>query len=134
MLKSKTLKINSENDLMFITFPNLSETGLVRHAFSTRLGGVSHGIYRSMNLSPSNGDDRKNVLKNYEILCNAIGADYKKCVLSHQTHTVNLRVVNENDIGKGIFCARDYDDVDGLITNVPGVVLVTQYADCVPLL
>ena len=44
-----------------------------------------------------------------------------------------MRVVTEEDKGKGIVRERDYTDVDGLVTNVPGICLVTSYADCVPL-
>ena len=54
-------------------------------------------------------------------------------VLSKQTHTTNVRVVTEADKGKGVMRDRDYTDVDGMITNVPGICLVTSYADCVPL-
>ena len=54
-------------------------------------------------------------------------------VVSYQTHTTNLRRVTEDDLGKGVVRPRDYRDVDGLITNIPGVTLVTFYADCVPL-
>ncbi len=52
---------------------------------------------------------------------------------SDQTHTTNIRVVEEKDKGKGIIRPKDYTDIDGLITNVPGIVLATFYADCVPL-
>ena len=44
-----------------------------------------------------------------------------------------MRVVTESDRGKGFDREKDYHDVDGLVTNVPGLVLVTYYADCVPL-
>ena len=54
-------------------------------------------------------------------------------VVSHQTHTVNLRRVTLEDAGKGVIRERDYRDIDGLITDVPGLTLVTFYADCVPL-
>ena len=54
-------------------------------------------------------------------------------MLSRQTHTTNIRLVTEKDRGKGLVRPRDYEDVDGLITAEPGVVLVTHYADCVPL-
>ena len=54
-------------------------------------------------------------------------------VLSFQTHTVNIRRVTEEDEGKGVVRERGYTDVDGLITDVPGLCLVTLYADCVPL-
>ncbi len=133
-MKSETLKINRNGELVYISFPSFDKTGKVAAAFTTRHGGVSEGIYSTVNMSFSNGDKRENVLENYRRVCEAIGVDFKKCVLSHQTHTVNIRTVTEKDIGKGITAERDYDNVDGLITDVPGIVLVTQYADCVPLL
>ena len=54
-------------------------------------------------------------------------------VLTWQTHTTNIRVVSEDDLGKGVVKERDYRDIDGLLTNMPGVTLVTFFADCVPL-
>lgn len=133
IIESKNLNILKSGGLCYITFPSLSVDG-VKHAFSTRLGGKSEGIFSSMNLSFSRGDDPQNVLENYRIICKAINVDYKKCVLSKQTHTTNIRIVTLDDIGKGIVKERDFDDVDGLITDIPGVTLVTQYADCVGLL
>lgn len=54
-------------------------------------------------------------------------------MLTHQTHTNHVRVVTEADAGKGFVRERDYTDVDGLVTDVPQLVLTTFYADCVPL-
>lgn len=133
MIETKSLKLNNKNGVLYFTFPSLETEG-VKHGFSTKIGGVSEGIFESMNLSFSRGDDDEKVLENYKRICSAIGTDYKKCVLSKQTHTTNIRIVTEEDAGKGILKERDYDDVDGLITNVPGLTLVTQYADCVGLM
>lgn len=133
MIKSQNLNVNHVNGVTFLTFPSLEKHG-VKHAFSTRLGGVSSGIFSTMNLSFSRGDNESDVMENYRRLCGVIGTDYTKCVLSKQTHTTNIRIVTEEDAGKGIVKERDYDDVDGLITNVPGLTLVTQFADCVGLL
>ena len=55
-------------------------------------------------------------------------------MFSDQTHTTNIRHVTEADKGKGLLRPRDYADVDGMITDEPGIVLSTFYADCVPLL
>ena len=129
MLQSKTLNIRTENGVCYITFPALEQCG-VKHAFTTRIGGVSKGIYSSMNMSFSRGDDAADVTENYRRICEIIGTDYRRCVLSKQTHTTNIRIVTESDAGKGIICERDFDDTDGLITDVPGITLVTQFADC----
>ncbi len=133
MLKSETLEIVKDGELEYIQFPKLSACGQVRHLFSTRNGGVSTGDCATMNLSFNRNDDRKNVEKNYEILCKAIGTEISGLVLSQQTHTNNVITVGEEHRGTG-FSKAPFCDVDGLITNKSGVALVTQYADCTPLL
>lgn len=132
-MKSNTLKINQKDDLVYITFPKLEACGAVRHTFSTRLGGVSRGQYSSMNTSFLGGDEFQSVEENYRRLCNAVGIDVSHLVLSRQTHTNNVRIVTAKDCGTG-YTKPPFTDVDGLITNESGVALVTQYADCTPLL
>lgn len=127
------LKQNVSGEAEYLTFPLFEDTGLVRHLVSTRLGGVSSGIFSSMNLSYTRGDDKEAVDENYRRIAALLGCDVSDMVCSDQTHTTNVRVVNECDRGKGIVCPKDYTDVDGLITNVEGIVLATFYADCVPL-
>ena len=117
----------------YLEFSLLRETGLVDHGFSTRLGGVSSGDFASLNLSFDRGDDPEAVRENFRRIGAAIGVRCEDMVLSQQTHTTNIRLVTEEDRGKGITKERDYTDVDGLVTNVPGICLVTSYADCVPL-
>ena len=117
----------------YLCFPSLSETGMVRHGFSTRMGGVSKGPYATMNFSFTRGDDPEAVRENYRRMARALGTDEKRMVLTWQTHTTNVRRVTAEDEGKGITKERDYRDVDGLITDCPGVTLVTFFADCVPL-
>lgn len=133
MLKSNTLKVNNKNGVVFLSFPKFDAAGGNIHGFSTRLGGISEGIFSAMSFSMSLGDKKESVLENYKRFCEALGGDYKNTVLSDQTHTANVRIVTKEDIGKGLFYERDYTDVDGLVTNERGVLLVTQYADCTPL-
>lgn len=132
-MNSKSLKINNCGNLVYITFPRLEACGTVRHTFSTRLGGVSEGQYSSMNTSFLGGDGFYKVEENYRRLCTAVGIDISHIVLSHQTHTNNVRIVTKNDCGTG-YTKPSFSNVDGLITNESGVALVTQYADCTPLL
>ena len=127
------LEIKKTNGVTFLSFPLLERTGLVRHAFSTRLGGVSQGDFATMNFSFTRGDDREAVLENYSRMAGALGVMRERMVLTWQTHTTNVRRVYPEDAGKGIVRERDYRDVDGLITDVPGMTLVTFFADCVPL-
>lgn len=130
---SGTTELKEKNHVPYIQFKNLSATGIVKHGFSTRKGGVSTGIFSSMNLNFKRGDDPDAVLENYRRMAAALNMRVEDMVLSDQTHTTNVRVITEEDRGKGILKPQDYSDVDGMITNVPGIVLVTSYADCVPL-
>ena len=114
-------------EVLYLSYPMIEETGLVKHGFSTRIGGVSEGIFQSMNLSFNRGDSDENVAENYRRISEAIGVDVSCLVKSVQTHTTNVHQVtkeNKNDL---------LQDVDGLITNEPNLCLVTSYADCVPL-
>lgn len=119
--------------LEYLTFPKLSELGNIRHLFSTRIGGVSEGIYSSMNLSFSRGDAEEAVLENYRRISEILDTDVNHIVCSDQTHTVNIRYVTMADAGKGVTVSKDYSDIDGLITDEQGLCLATFYADCVPL-
>ena len=127
------LTVKENRGVTYLSFPILEDTGLVSHAFSTRLGGVSKGDFATMNFSFTRGDDRDDVLENYRRMAAALGVDRERRVLTWQTHTTNVRRVTEEDEGKGIVRDRDYRDVDGLITDIPGITLVTFFADCVPL-
>ena len=120
-------------EVPFLVFPSFEKTGLVIHGFSTRLGGVSAGDCATMNFARGRGDDPANIRENYRRMAAALGVDMCGMVLSYQTHTVNIRRVTKDDAGKGVTRERDYRDIDGLMTDVPGLTLVTSYADCVPL-
>ena len=122
-----------EKKTPYLEYPLFQKTGIVTSAFSTRLGGVSEGYYSSLNLSFDRGDDPARVLENFKRIGASMGVAVEDMVLSKQTHTTNVRVVTKEDKGKGVMRERNYTDVDGMITNVPGICLVTSYADCVPL-
>ena len=127
------MHVNNRNGVTYLTYPELEKLPDFVHCFSTRLGGVSEGIYSSMNLSFTRGDDEEAVRENYHRLADAMGFEMESIVTSDQTHTSNVIRVTEEDRGNGITKPRPYTDVDGMITDVPGLVLATFYADCVPL-
>lgn len=118
----------------YLCAPLLEETGAVHHLFTTRMGGVSKGDYATMNLSFTRGDDPADVAENYRRAARFLGALPEDVVCTDQTHTANIRRVTEADKGKGVTAAKDYRDVDGLVTDRPGIVLAVFSADCVPIL
>ena len=119
--------------LPLLHYPLLEQTGIVEHGFTTRMGGVSDGIYSTLNFSFSRGDDPEAVMENYRRIAETFGKTVDDFVCTDQTHTTTVLQVGEEEKGYGVTREKPYTDVDGLITNEPGVILSTFYADCVPL-
>ena len=119
-------------EVPFQMSPRIMAAGAV-HGFTTRLGGVSEGIYASLNLGGNRGDAPQRVRENYRRVCTALGVEMGKLVLSGQVHGDVVRPVTLEDAGKGLDRAVDYD-ADGLITDVPELTLVVFGADCLTLL
>ena len=117
----------------WLTFPALEALPFVRHAFSTRLGGVSTGEFSSMNLNFGRGDPRETVEENFRRFCAAAGFSMESLTASAQDHHTTVRRVGAAERGVGVTRPRDRESVDGLITDDPPVTLVTYYADCTPL-
>ncbi|MDE6760510.1 MAG: peptidoglycan editing factor PgeF [Lachnospiraceae bacterium] len=130
----KVCRLLEKNGVVYVAFPKLLayEENLV-HGFSTRIGGVSKDHLASMNLSFTRGDDRENVLENHKRFAKALEYDETKLVFSDQVHLTRFHKVTKKDCGKGIIRESDIKEIDGLVTNEPGIPIITFYADCVPL-
>ena len=102
------------------------------HCFTTRLGGVSEGIFDSLNIAIKEGDTEENVRQNLTILGDALGFTLDDLISTRQTHSDIVRVVTKAD-HRGPF-HRDYPECDALVTNDPGAALIIYTADCTPLL
>ena len=127
------MRLHEQDGVLWFSFPGLDrEEGLV-NAFSTRIGGASTGDCATMNFSYSLGDKPEHVLENYRRMGKVCGFAPEDCVSSDQTHTVNVRRVTREDCGSGVTGPKRFFDTDGLLTDEPGIVLATSYADCVPL-
>lgn len=121
--------------LIYHTAEQLDAIPGLSHGFSTRLGGVSTGRFASLNLrsAAASGDRPERVLENYRRFCAAIGAHVERAVLSRQVHRDTVRVVTDQDAGKGLFRERDYE-ADALITNQLELPLFVFSADCIVIL
>jgi len=125
---------NNQDGVVYMTAPNIQTT----HAFTTRFGGVSSGIFESMNLAFRTGDPPENVKENYSVLCRALGISTEDIVCSNQVHSDYIRIATRDDC-VGLFSPAQSalakaHRADGLITQSPGVALMIFTADCVPIL
>lgn len=123
---AQSTRLHEVEGVPFLTFSKLEEAG-VTHGFSTRLGGVSEGIFASMNLSYNRGDEKAAVDENYRRMGKAIGFTPDQLVFSNQVHDTKIKMVTKGD------CRKVMTGMDGLMTDEKGICLVTSYADCVPL-
>ena len=97
----------------------------IEHGFFNNLGGVSSGIYKSLNCGIGSNDSKINVIKNLKIVSKKIGIN-KKFVLLNQLHSSKIHFINKLSKKKLLG--------DGLITNVKGIPIGILTADCTPIL
>ncbi len=132
--RSRTTElISAENRVLYIKAKVFADLDYIIQGFSTRIGGVSEGIYAAMNLSFDRGDKRENVEENYRKMGEALGVEPQRMVLAQQTHSANVLHVTREHAGMGIVRERNFSEIDGLVTDEKGLCLVTAHADCIPL-
>jgi YfiH family protein len=126
---------HKKQELIYHTSSLMEKEGGIVHGFSTRLGGVSEGMYASLSLRGSEAceDTAENVAENYRRFCAAAGGNVNNVVLARQVHEDTVRIVTAADAGKGLWQERDYT-ADALITNEPGLPLFIFSADCIIIL
>ncbi len=123
----------TQNGVTFFQSDGMAAAGGVSHGFSTRLGGVSEGMWASLNLGPSRGDDPDHVRENYRRFFAAIGADGRRFAMTNQVHGGAVRCVTTADLRDDPYDKAAYE-ADGLMTDLPGAALVVYSADCIPIL
>ena len=119
---------NKENELVYMT----SSVIAARHAFTTRFGGVSEGIFSSLNLGSNRGDDPAAVRENYRRVCALMGVGIDEAAVTKQVHGAVVRTVTEKD--RHVCMSAVPYEADGLVTAVRGLPLMCFTADCVPAL
>ena len=120
---------------LFYFFPNLMEHPNVLHAISTRQGGVSTGNYNSLNLGFHVGDVPDRVLENHHRLSQSLGFDLSSLVSCQQVHHDTIALVGKRYLKNSSYLPdKMIGQTDALITDVPGITLMTRHADCLPIL
>lgn len=142
--KADHLTWHQNNGVEWFSFPILDQFDFIVNGYSTRIGGVSTGDVGALNLSLAREVAmhmelpeevcRANVRENHERLAAAVGYTTDALIFSNQTHTDNIRIMQDVDRGNGFVRPNEYHDTDGMMTDITGQALMTFYADCVPLL
>ena len=110
-----------------IESPDLKTPGIA-HGFFGRQGGASQGIFASLNCGLGSGDDRATVVRNRAVVAKALGGSEPQIVTTFQVHSAEAVIVSKP------WAYDERPKVDGMVTNVPGLILGTLTADCGPVL
>ena len=129
MIHDKLLEY--KNGIPVYGFSAFAQTGLVKHGFTGRSGGVSGAPFDTLNLGFSRPEPRENVAENYKRLCEAEAIAYDSLVLVSYAHGALARRVDASDAGRG-FDREPLPECDAIITNTRGLTLITLHADCMP--
>jgi len=113
---------------MMITLGLLDDDTSIRHAFFTREGGVSGGLYESLNCGFGSGDATESVARNRGIAMEQLGLAADRLVTCYQIHSITVVVVERT------WPRRAAPQADGMVTRVPGIALGVLTADCAPIL
>lgn len=122
-----------QNNIPFFAADGFSAVGGVAHGFSTRLGGVSTGMWAELNLGINRGDDPDHVRENYRRFLSAIGSCGEHLAMCNQVHGTVIRNVTSADWKNDPYEKVSFE-ADGLMTAIPGVALTIFTADCIPVL
>ncbi|WP_375408409.1 peptidoglycan editing factor PgeF [uncultured Methylobacterium sp.] len=112
---------------MFLEAPELAHPA-IRHAYFTRQGGVSEGLYASLNGGLGSDDDTGRVAENRRRMCAALGVPESNLASLYQIHSADVVVVTEAP------AASERPKADAMVTRVPGLALGIATADCGPVL
>ncbi len=111
-----------------ITADCLSDIGGIQHGFFTREGGVSEGIYASLNCGVGSKDDRARVLENRRRVAAHLGTTGERLLTCHQVHSASAVIV------EAAWGLDGLPKADGMATKAPGLALGALAADCAPVL
>jgi YfiH family protein len=107
---------------------SLSALDGIRHAFFTREGGVSGGIYASLNSGVGSSDDPDHVAENRARMAEALGVDAARLITAFQIHSPHVVVADEP------WSVETRPRADAIVTRTPGLAIGVSTADCGPLL
>jgi YfiH family protein len=99
----------------------------VRHGFFGRRGGVSTGVYGSLNCGHGSGDDPEKVTENRRRFCQALGSSFENLASPRQIHSAKAIATDK------AYGPNERPECDALVTKRPGLLLGVLTADCAPI-
>jgi polyphenol oxidase len=115
-------------DKMRLCAATLAALDGVSHGFFTRQGGVSGGLYNSLNCGPGSQDDPENVKANRVRVAEILGTSPEQLLSLHQKHSAKV-VFAEHPWDRGAV-----PEADAIVTATPGLGISVLTADCAPVL
>jgi polyphenol oxidase len=124
----KMFTLSSKGPVQYIRSEMIDSCGFVTHAFLTRWGGVSAGVFSDLNVSVRQGDLEAHVEQNFEI----VSAQFhlQQFFLMHQIHSDRILVLN----GEEKTADNITPQADAVIIKTEGLAIGIKTADCVPIL
>jgi len=123
---SEVMNLNIKDSVGFLSFKALENFRFFKHAFSTRIGGVSTGNFKTLNLGKKNSDEKCHVDENYRRFFDSVEIKMDTLTFLDHVHGENIKVVSQKNF-------KNIEKFDGSITNTAGITLVTFHADCCPI-
>lgn len=132
--ENSIFKFQQTANLFYLTTPELCSKYEIKLGFLTRLGGVSTGRFKTLNLYLRSGDSVEKVEKNYSILLDETGLREKEVFAPEQIHESKVQIISKDSGYKDCKFFKMVPGCDGLITEKKDFALMTFFADCTPVL
>ena len=95
------MEVKGSEEVPLLTYKEWGKIDFITHGFSTRMGGVSNGIYSTMNFKEDGEDTNENIRENYRRIAGVLGCDVRKMVRSQLCHGIMVHEVENKDFGVG---------------------------------
>lgn len=133
-MRTEPFQMGEQQSPALFHLKDWTDSGSIACGFSTKVGGVSSGEWDSLNCGMHVNDKLEDVVRNRSLLSQAVGFSLEAWTCAEQVHGTRVAVVTAKDKGRGnVQLDSAIAQSDALITNSPGILLTSFYADCVPL-
>lgn len=124
-----------QNGIEYLKFKILEKySDKIEHVITLKHGGVSKGEVESLNFRAVGKDDKNNVLKNLDLICEILDIKSSEVHKGKQNHTSNILVIDKSNKDAYEFEKFSSEEYDGYVTNEPKIATLVTTADCNPII